>query len=167
MTSKSCLTDFILDVDGVLTDGAFYYSMFGKVFKSFGPDDHDALKLLARKIRIQFVTSDRRGFRISKKRITKDMGFQLTFVPADIRLDWIKQNFEIRNVAYMGDGFTDIPILREVGCGIAPSNAFHGAIRVADFVTSHSGGNRAVAEACFEVGDRLGFSLGEFSSKLP
>ena len=37
---------FILDVDGVLTDGGFYYSSEGKVLKKFGPDDNDALKLL-------------------------------------------------------------------------------------------------------------------------
>ena len=30
---------FILDVDGVLTDGCFYYSIDGKVLKKFGPDD--------------------------------------------------------------------------------------------------------------------------------
>lgn len=159
MSSDAGLTDFILDVDGVLTDGTFYYSVFGKVFKSFGPDDHDALRLLSRHIRIQFVTSDKRGFRISKRRIVIDMNFQLTLVPADIRLDWIKQNFEIRNVVYMGDGFADIPVLSEVGYGIAPANAFHGAISVADFVTSHAGGNRAVAEACFEVSKKLGVNL--------
>ena len=34
---------FILDVDGVMTDGKFYYSAEGKIFKSFGADDSDAL----------------------------------------------------------------------------------------------------------------------------
>ena len=37
---------FVLDVDGVMTDGRFYYNIEGKVIKIFGPDDHDALTLL-------------------------------------------------------------------------------------------------------------------------
>ena len=36
----------IMDVDGVLTDGSFYYSVDGKVMKKFGADDNAALSLL-------------------------------------------------------------------------------------------------------------------------
>ena len=35
---------FVVDVDGVLTDGGFYYDEAGKRYKRFGPDDADALK---------------------------------------------------------------------------------------------------------------------------
>lgn len=31
---------FILDVDGVLTSGQFFYTGEGKVMKIFGPDDN-------------------------------------------------------------------------------------------------------------------------------
>ena len=34
---------FILDVDGVFTDGKFLYTKDGKVMKIFGPEDNDAL----------------------------------------------------------------------------------------------------------------------------
>ena len=37
---------FILDVDGVLTTGQFFYSEEGKIMKIFGPDDNDGLSLL-------------------------------------------------------------------------------------------------------------------------
>ena len=37
---------FILDVDGVMTTGQFFYSTEGKVYKVFGPDDNNALSLL-------------------------------------------------------------------------------------------------------------------------
>ena len=37
---------FLLDVDGVMTNGQFLYSSKGKSFKIFGPDDHDGLSLL-------------------------------------------------------------------------------------------------------------------------
>jgi len=58
---------FILDVDGVLTTGQFFYTSEGKVMKVFGPDDNDALSLLKPYLEIRFVTGDKKGFRISKK----------------------------------------------------------------------------------------------------
>ena len=64
---------FILDVDGVMTDGKFYYSNKGKIMKVFGPDDNDALSLLSNYINIQFVTGDKKGYSISRKRIKEDM----------------------------------------------------------------------------------------------
>ena len=54
------MTNFILDVDGVLASGNFYYSADGKVMKVFGPDDNDALSLLKNYIDISFVTGDRK-----------------------------------------------------------------------------------------------------------
>ena len=71
---------FILDVDGVMTTGQFLYSKKGKEFKVFGPDDSDALKILKEFLPIYFISADKRGFSISKKRIEKDMGFTLELV---------------------------------------------------------------------------------------
>ena len=39
---------FILDVDGVMTTGQFFYSKDGKIYKVFGPHDSDGLKILWR-----------------------------------------------------------------------------------------------------------------------
>tara|TARA_B100000287_G_C20552248_1_gene748952 strand:- start:23 stop:265 length:243 start_codon:yes stop_codon:yes gene_type:complete len=71
---------FILDVDGVLTTGQFIYSNKGKVYKVFGPHDNDGLSLINKLISISFVTADKRGFEISKKRIVEDMGYNLELV---------------------------------------------------------------------------------------
>ncbi|WP_207636661.1 hypothetical protein [Clostridium saccharoperbutylacetonicum] len=60
---------FIMDVDGILTDGSFYYTIEGKVMKKFGADDNDALSLLKPYINIIFVTGDKKGFPISKKEL--------------------------------------------------------------------------------------------------
>ena len=37
---------FVLDVDGVMTNGQFFYTENGKYIKCFGPDDNDGLGLL-------------------------------------------------------------------------------------------------------------------------
>ena len=82
MTIKQNLTPsvFILDVDCVLTDGTFYYTTEGKVMKKFGADDNDALSLLKPYMKIFFVTGDKRGFDISKKRITKRNPYKSTVI---------------------------------------------------------------------------------------
>lgn len=53
---------FVIDVDGVLSTGQFYYSESGKAFKVFGPHDNDGIKMIKKKIEILFITADRRGF---------------------------------------------------------------------------------------------------------
>ena len=68
---------FVLDVDGVMTQPPLLYNEKGKTFKVFGPDDHGALNLLRDKLKILFVTADKRGFPISKQRITNEMDFPL------------------------------------------------------------------------------------------
>jgi len=41
---------FILDVDGVLTTGQFFYTSEGKTMKVFGPDDNDGLSLFLKPV---------------------------------------------------------------------------------------------------------------------
>ena len=152
-------SSFILDVDGVMTDGKFTYTKWGKKSKVFGPDDNDALKLISKYVNVLFVTSDRRGFRISKRRIVKDMGFSLNYVPAMERLDWLSNNFDLNKVIYMGDSFLDGHILKKVLMGIAPANGSSIALINADYVTKSSGAERAVAEACIYLSEIFNFDL--------
>lgn len=70
---KKTIKNFILDVDGVFTDGKFYHTVDGKVMKKFGPEDNDALSLQG-KLHIHAVSGDKNGFAITKKRIADDMG---------------------------------------------------------------------------------------------
>ena len=59
----------IFDVDGVFTDGTFFYDSHGKCFKRFGPHDSDGIKLLrSANFSIEAITADKRGFPISKAR---------------------------------------------------------------------------------------------------
>lgn len=142
---------FILDVDGVMTSGQFLYTAEGKVMKIFGPDDNDGLCLLKSYIDIRFVTGDKKGFPISKKRIVEDMGFSLDLVSTIHRIDWINERYKVNEVIYMGDGIFDHYVMKNVAYSIAPSNADGLAKQSADYVTERSGGDRAVAEACLHI----------------
>ena len=142
---------FILDVDGVMTTGQFLYTKDGKVMKVFGPDDNDGLGLLKPYLDIRFVTGDRKGFSISKKRVQDDMGFQLDLVSTIHRIQWISEHYDPKEVIYMGDGIFDHYVMKGVGYSIAPANADSNAKSHADYVTERSGGDRAVAEASLHI----------------
>lgn len=144
-------TVFLIDVDGVLTTGHFLYTSRGKTMKIFGPDDHDALSLLKPFLEICFLTGDRKGFKITHKRVVGDMKFPLELVSTIKRKEWIKSHYSLNEVIYMGDGIFDHYVFKEIGYSIAPSNADPLAKKFANFVTKRSGGDRALAEACLHI----------------
>ena len=147
--------NLIIDVDGVLTTGQFFYSAEGKIYKVFGNDDHDALSLLRNKVNIVMVTGDKKGFAISKKRIVDDMHFPLELVSTFERVAWIKERYDLKETIYIGDGIYDGLVFTEVGYSIAPANAFFKTKEKADFVTISKGGEGAVAEACVHLMDKF------------
>ncbi|WP_338849075.1 HAD hydrolase family protein [Massilia sp. W12] len=146
---------FILDVDGVMTNGQFYYSAEGKAFKVFGADDNDGLSLLKPHLEIRFVTGDKKGWDISARRIVQDMGFALDLVSTIRRIDWIAERYDPKQVIYMGDGIFDHYVMREVAYAIAPANADKNAKLHAHYVTERMGGDRAVAEASLHILERF------------
>ena len=141
----------ISDVDGVLTDGGFYYSEQGKILKKFGPHDSDGFKILKSKgIESIAITADKRGFEISKKRLS-DMDIPCFLVPAEIRYQWISEKFNITDTIFVGDGYFDIECIEKVALGIAPQNAPHIVKQAADFVTESHGGNGVILEIALEL----------------
>lgn len=142
---------FILDVDGVMTTGQFLYSEEGKEYKVFGPHDNDGIKLIQEKIKVIFLTADKRGYPISKKRIVEDMKQELILISESERLEFIKNNYGLDNVIYMGDGYHDANILKQCFYGIAPQNARIEAINAADYITPSKSGEGAVLDACLHI----------------
>ena len=142
---------FILDVDGVMTTGQLLYSENGKTMKVFGPDDHDGLSLLKKFMEIRFITGDKTGFKISKRRIVKDMKFPLDLVSTIKRVEWISEQYSLKDVIYMGDGIFDHYVLKKTGYSISTANGDELAKKTANYVTKRNGGDRAVAEACLHI----------------
>lgn len=141
----------ILDVDGVMTTGQFIYSKNGKINKIFGAHDSDGLKLIKDYFNILFITADKRGFSISKKRIVDDMGYKLKLVSEQNRFNFIKNNFGFNNVIYMGDGIFDAPIIKKAKYGISPKNARVEARKASDYITPSKSAEGAVLDACLKI----------------
>lgn len=141
------ITHAVFDVDGVFTDGKFIYDSETKVFKAFGAHDSDAIKFLKfNNIEVQAITADKRGYAISKARMS-DMGITLTLVSEKSRLNFVCSNVPIETTMFMGDGLHDAPLLRKAKIGVCPKNGTARAKASADYVTQCMGGNGAVLEA--------------------
>jgi 3-deoxy-D-manno-octulosonate 8-phosphate phosphatase (KDO 8-P phosphatase) len=148
------LKNFLLDVDGVLTNGQFYYSNKGKILKKFGPHDADGLKIISEYLSIKFISADKRGFDITQKRIS-DMGFSVELVTEKDRESWVESNYNLSHLVFMGDGLYDVPILKKSRYSIAPNNAVNEAKKIANFTTIQDGGNGAVYEASLHLIDLI------------
>lgn len=136
------MTTYILtDVDGVFTDGKFTYTKKGKEAKVFGPHDADGIKILrAAGVKIFAITGDRRGFDISKKRLS-DMKIQLFFKNERDRHSWALRHFNKEDLIFVGDGAFDVPLLRDAALSFAPASATHAARHAATTQLSVSGGD--------------------------
>ena len=141
----------ILDVDGVMTTGQFIYDKSGKAMKIFGAHDNDGLKIIKDYFKIIFLTADKKGFNISKKRITGDMGFELELIDEKNRFLYLEKKYNFNNLIYIGDGIYDAKILLKAQLGICPSNARKEAIKSCDYVTPSKSGHGAVLDACLFI----------------
>ena len=142
--------NLIIDIDGVMTTGQFVYSKKGKDYKIFGPHDADGLKIIRDKINILFISADKRGFKISKKRID-DMGYKIELVPDGSRYEWIRDKFGLEDTIFIGDGVSDATIIRDCKFGIAPANARIEAKKWAKYVTPSKSAEGAVCDACIKI----------------
>tara|TARA_Y100000590_G_C15222423_1_gene826748 strand:- start:140 stop:637 length:498 start_codon:yes stop_codon:yes gene_type:complete len=142
---------FLIDVDGTLSTGEYICDAQGKKYKIFGPDDTDALKILRKYLHIEFISGDKKGFKISKNRIVDHMGFKLTLVSSSKRIEWIERKFKKKKIIYMADGILDHLVFRKVYYSICPNNSDQYLKKISKYVSKCDGGKRAVADGCKHI----------------
>jgi 3-deoxy-D-manno-octulosonate 8-phosphate phosphatase (KDO 8-P phosphatase) len=143
----------LMDVDGVQTDGKAFYlpNGDGTLFETKGFHSHDGLAfhmLAAAGIKYGAI-SGRKSAAVEERALS--MGFSYMYsghldkVPI---LHEIQKNSGLKEeaIAYVGDDFTDVPLLKSVGLGCAVANARAEVKQVAHFVTETAGGNGAIRE---------------------
>ena len=142
---------FIVDIDGVMTDGRIIYSIYGDELKFFDVTDGFGITLL-RRAGIKSLIITAKKSKIVKMR-AKDMkvakayqGYMDKLKPFNHALRKFKVIPE--EVCFIGDDLIDIPVLKRVGFAVAVSNAVDEVKEQAHYVTSKSGGRGAVREVC-------------------
>lgn len=141
----------ICDVDGVLTDGLLYLDNFGNELKTFNVQDGMGLKLLmSAGIEVAVITTSQNAVVTYRM---QQLGIKHYFKGQVEKQTAYKQLKDILNLnddhfAYIGDDLPDLPIIQQVGLGVAVSNAVHQVKEFAVMHTQHHGGRGAVREVC-------------------
>lgn len=144
----------LMDVDGVLTDGRLYYfpGASGEMFESKGFHSQDGLGLhfLNQAGLITGVISGRESPGVVERaRILKMTYVYQGLLDKEGAYEEILKDAAVgeEEVGFIGDDFTDVPLMRRSGLAIAVANARPEVRSAAQYVTAAKGGAGAVREA--------------------
>lgn len=142
---------FLLDVDGVLTDGKLYFSNNGDELKTFNIQDGLGIKFLQRNgITVGIVTGKRSQLVANRAR---DLGIEIVVQGREDKLVAIREimaghDIQLGEVAYMGDDLPDLSAISAVGLGMTVANGVSEVKKAAHWISQYRGGHGAVREAC-------------------
>lgn len=139
----------LTDIDGVWTDGGMYYDQTGNEWKRFSTYDGVGVAMAHKfGVPVGIITGENTdivGRRASKLKVDycyQGVSDKLTLVNSLCN----SLGIELKNVAYIGDDYADIPLLKVVGFSGAPENAILEVKSVVNYVTKKSGGYGAFRE---------------------
>ena len=141
----------ICDIDGVLTNGYIYLNIAGEESRAFHVHDGMGLKfLLLAGIEVAVITTTPNS--IIDKRM-QQLGIQHYFkgqVNKQHAYDTLKQRLNLPDeaFAYIGDDLPDVPLIEQVGLGVAIGDAVDAVKEAADWQTQKPGGGGGVRELC-------------------
>jgi 3-deoxy-D-manno-octulosonate 8-phosphate phosphatase (KDO 8-P phosphatase) len=140
---------FILDVDGVLTDGKLVYNSNGIELKSFDvKDGYGLVRLKQWGIKTGIITA--KYSPIVETR-AKDLAIDELYQNVSDKLiayNNIKTKYGLKDeqIAYMGDDIPDLEVMKKVGIPIAVRDAVDPVKHASIYITKNTGGNGAVRE---------------------
>lgn len=143
---------FVTDVDGTLTDAGMYYDQFGNELKKFNTQDGKGFELLRNaNIKTGIITSEDTNI-VSNRAKKLKVDYLVQGETNSGKLQSIlqickKENFSIKNVAYIGDDINCKELLENVGLAACPDNAIDSIKKIRGILQlQRSGGNGAVRE---------------------
>lgn len=139
------------DVDGVLTDGALYYTDSGQELKAFNVLDGHGMKMLQESGVALAIISSRSSRSVEER--ARNLGIELVFQGAADKLAAFNELLRrcrgaAGACAYVGDDVADLPVMRRCGLAVTVPDAPALVRRHAHYVTRARGGGGAVREVC-------------------
>lgn len=138
-----------LDVDGVLTNGSIYISTDGSESKQFSIEDSTGAAF-AHSGGIELALISGRYSKATDIR-SKELKIKVCHQGVLNKLDYLKKiaddlSISLDEVAYVGDSYVDVPVIKAAGLGIAVCDAHEVALKAADFVSKSRGGEGVLLE---------------------
>lgn len=139
----------LFDVDGVLTRGEIMYLEGGKEIKMFHVIDGHRIKIAQRYgMEIYFMTG--RQSKVVAHRAAElkiDGIYQGALKKGEVLQQFLEEHdFQLFELAFLGDDLIDIPVLRKVGLAGAVANACPEVKEIAHYITEKKGGEGAAGE---------------------
>ncbi|MGA8163190.1 MAG: HAD family hydrolase [Acidobacteriaceae bacterium] len=153
------------DVDGVLTDGTFWWGTNGEEFKRFSFADVTGIAL-ARKAGLRLALISGESSEPAKLLVQRFADkLQITDVykgchdkAAAVREFAERYGLRLSEVCFIGDDIPDLPALEIVGVPVTPRNAQTAAKEKAAWVASRDGGCGVLREVIEQVLEQRTFS---------
>jgi len=139
----------LLDSDGVLTDGRLMFDSGDGEWCAFDVKDGFGIRaLLQSGIAVAIISG--RNSKVTERR-GRALGVDDVFIGVrekriPFRRLLEKYSFEPEEVLFVADDVYDLPLMKEVGVGVAVADAVVEVREAADYVTNASGGRGAVRE---------------------
>ncbi len=138
-----------LDVDGVLTDGGFWWNAAGEEWKRFSFLDVMGLANARRAGLILALISGEDSLlvdRFAEKLGIKDVFKRCKDKASALRDFADRHDLELTEICFMGDDINDLGALAIAGLSAAPPGAHESVLRAVTFVATRPGGNGAVRD---------------------
>lgn len=162
------ITTFILDVDGVLTDGSVFVFENGELVRQMNIKDGYALKTAVDAGFNVCIISG--GSNEGVRARLKGLGLTDIYLGAHNKIEQYKEivkkyNLQPENILYMGDDIPDYPVLKLVGLPCCPKDAVPEIQQISRYVSQKNGGKGCVRDVIEQVLKVQGKWNGKFDAK--
>lgn len=150
----STITTFILDIDGVLTDGTVHVTSSGELLRTMNVKDGYALKTA---IKLGYHICIISGGKNEGVKIRlQGLGIQHIYLGVRDKVKCLEtftnaHSIATKNIVYMGDDIPDLQVIQKVGLPCCPQDAIPEIKAVCNYISHKNGGQGAVRDILEQV----------------
>ena len=163
------ITTFILDVDGVLTDGTIHVTQTGEMLRHMHIRDGYAMKAAVENGYTVCIISggSNEGVRVR----LRNLGITDIHLGVPNKVETFKEFTELYNinpeqVLYMGDDIPDFHVMKLVGLPTCPQNAVPEIKNISKYISHINGGKGCVRDVIEQVMKVQGKWMEHFDAKF-
>ena len=145
---------FVLDVDGVMTDGKLIVTEAGEFLRTFNAKDGYAIRrAIEEGYNVVMITGGKGGSIENRLRYLGVKQFYTNIhdkLPVFIRF-LTEHKISASSVLYMGDDLNDYEVMHNVGLPSCPADAVNEIINISHYISPYKGGDGCVRDVIEKV----------------
>jgi 3-deoxy-D-manno-octulosonate 8-phosphate phosphatase (KDO 8-P phosphatase) len=148
------ITTFILDVDGVLTDGGLLVTEKGEELRVMSIKDGYAMRWAIKQGYKVAVISGKRSEGVIRR--LQNLGLNDIYVDITNKVDAYNEfigayNLNADNILYIGDDIPDMQVMKKVGVAACPADASEEIRNISHYISPFNGGQGCVRDVIEKV----------------